>query len=90
MQVGKSKYGPVELIIVGRNQLRVLKRVSKVSLDTSKRVSYIFNEKKILQMFKEKELDFIVKLCQTFTDENDVCFVFEFLEGHDLAHLILN
>ena len=41
-------------------------------------------------MFKEKELDFIVKLCQTFTDENDVCFVFEFLEGHDLAHLILN
>lgn len=90
MQVGKSKYGPVELIIVGRNQLRVLKRVSKVSLDTSKRVSYIFNEKKILQMFKEKELDFIVKLCQTFTDESDVCFVFEFLEGHDLAHLILN
>jgi len=41
-------------------------------------------------MFTGKDLDFIVKLQSTFTDEADVCFVFELLEGHDLAHLILN
>lgn len=33
---------------------------------------------------------FIVKLYETFTDENDICFVFEYLAGQDLFWLLSN
>ena len=35
------------------------------------------------------DLDFIVKLYYTFTDEQFVCFVFEYLDGPDLNHVLL-
>ena len=51
VKIGKGKNGPVDLILVGNNQLRALKRITKASIQSQKRAQYILNEKKILMMF---------------------------------------
>ena len=47
IQIGKGKWGPVELI-VHDSKLRALKRVPKTILDNRKRIQHIINEKSIL------------------------------------------
>ena len=88
--LGKGKNGPVDLIIVN-NKFYALKRISKISIDNSKRIQHILTEKKILQVLKENQndMEFLVRLHKTFTDEENVCFVFEYLEGPDLSTVLL-
>lgn len=80
--IGKGKYGPVNLIIIDE-ELFALKKISKASIDNPKRVKHVYNEKNILKGLAGKS-DFIVKLKDTFTDEFNVCFIFEFLGGKNL------
>ncbi len=37
----------------------------------------------------QNDMEFLVRLHKTFTDEENVCFVFEYLEGPDLSHVLL-
>lgn len=84
VNIGKGKYGPVDLIIVG-GKLRALKRIKKDSITNQKRIDHVKAEKKILNfLHQEGDRDFIVKLYDTFTDNDYICFVFEYLAGQDL------
>lgn len=90
--IGKGKFGPVDLIIYKSN-LFALKKIQKKSIDQPKRIEHVKQEKAILQMLNESkapEADFIVKLEQTFTDHEFVCFVFEYLPGQDLFWVLVN
>lgn len=81
-------------------ELRALKRISKLSCDNPKRIEHVKNEKRILKLLQEepnlfgpshpKQLDFIVQLYETFTDEENINFVFEFLQGQDLFWVLQN
>jgi serine/threonine protein kinase len=44
VNIGKGKFGPVDLIIVN-NELRALKRINKVSIDNPKRIEHVKQEK---------------------------------------------
>lgn len=69
------------------NELRALKRISKLSLDNKKRIEHVQQEKNLLQLFGKDShpaTKFIVTLYETFSDPNYVCFVFEYLNGQDL------
>ena len=68
-------------------QLYALKKVSKTSIDNPKRVKHVYTERNILKSIAGKS-DFIVKLKDTFTDESNVCFVFEFLGGTNLYQVL--
>jgi hypothetical protein len=86
VNIGKGKFGPVDLIIVS-NELRALKRIAKLSLDNKKRTEHVQQEKNLLQLFAQDShpaAKFIVTLYETFSDQNYVCFVFEYLNGQDL------
>jgi serine/threonine protein kinase len=83
------------LIIVdvckGQRELRALKRISKHSLDNPKRIEHVKNEKAVLNMLKKYEnvqLDFIVQFYESFTDTNNICFMFEYLSGQDLFWVV--
>jgi serine/threonine protein kinase len=39
---------------------------------------------------QDAALSFIVKLFETFTDEQNICFVFEYLQGQDLFWVLSN
>jgi len=59
-----------------------LKRINKKQIDEPKRIEHIKTEKKILEYLNHKtdpESSFIVKLIKTFSDQNYLCFVFEYL-----------
>ena len=45
--LGQGKFGPVDLIIVD-GQLRALKKIQKHSIDDSKRIEHVKQEKEIL------------------------------------------
>lgn len=68
-------------------QLYALKKVSKTSIDNQKRVKHVYTERNILKSIAGKS-DFFVKLKDTFTDESNVCFVFEFLGGKNLYQVL--
>ena len=62
-----------------------LKKIKKDSITNQKRVDHVKAEKKLLN-FLHKECDkgaadFVVKLHETFTDSEHICFVFEYLAG---------
>lgn len=85
VKIGEGKYGPVNLII-HRGNLCALKIIPKRSLDNNKRIQHILNEKSILHMLRKSQMstepiDFIVELIETFMDDQNVCFVFEYLPG---------
>lgn len=65
-----------------------MKRIKKESIDLAKRVEHIKQEKRILLMLQSNP--FVVKLYATFTDQNFVCFVFEYLPGQDLFWVLQN
>lgn len=44
INLGKGKFGPVDLIIVD-GQLRALKKIKKCSIDDSKRIEHVKQEK---------------------------------------------
>ncbi len=48
VNIGKGKFGPVDLIIV-KNELCALKKISKISIDNPKRLEHVQQEKKLLQ-----------------------------------------
>lgn len=92
VNIGKGKFGPVDLIIVD-NELRALKKVAKISIDNPKRLEHIMQEKKLLQDINSDShlaTKFIVTLYDTFTDQNNLCFVFEYLNGQDLFWVLQN
>ena len=70
--------------------LYALKVIPKTSIDKPKRIQHVKNEKEILISLRKnpeeskEPLDFVVRLEQTFTDEDNVNFVFEYLPGQDL------
>ena len=82
------------------SELRALKRISKLSCDNPKRIEHVKNEKKILKMLQHepsmfgaqepKQLDFIVQVYETFTDQKNINFMFEFLQGQNLFWVLQN
>ena len=128
VKIGNGKFGPVNLII-HKGHLFALKIIPKTTIDKTKRIEHVKNEKEILlqlrkhagegdsrqdapysqaqsrnknaraeqpssdpdkpanyaseqRCFGDKEpLDFIVMLFETFVDEENVNFVFEYLPG---------
>lgn len=94
VKIGEGKYGPVNLII-HNGELYALKIIPKMSLDSLKRIEHVKGEKQILHMLRKTEsstepLDFFVELIETFTDEANVCFVFEYLPGQSLFWILKN
>jgi serine/threonine protein kinase len=94
IKIGEGKYGPVNLII-HQNEIYALKIIPKKCLDNSKRIDHIKNERKILHKLRKYDgkttpVDFTVELIETFTDELNVCFVFEYLPGQDLYWILKN
>jgi len=75
-------------------ELRALKRINKFSIDTPKRIEHVKNEKAVLNLLvkhgSRQQLDFIVQLYETFTDDQSVCFLFEYLSGQDLFWVLQN
>jgi serine/threonine protein kinase len=75
-------------------ELRALKRINKFSIDNPKSIEHVKNEKTVLKLLVNKDsrqqLDFIVQLYETFTDEQSVCFLFEYLSGQDLFWVVQN
>lgn len=53
MSVGKSKNGPVDLVIY-KKKLQVLKKIPKMCLETAKRMEHAKNEKKVLNFIRAK------------------------------------
>ncbi len=49
MNIGKGKFGPVDLIIVNK-ELRALKRISKSIIEQGKRIEHVKQEKRILNL----------------------------------------
>lgn len=86
--VGKGKHGPIELIMSKDGwTVRALKRISKQELAKSKKlIQHVLSEKSTLLMMKGSK--WVVELCQTFTDSDDVCFVFEYLPAGTLFTLM--
>ena len=66
-------------------QLFALKKIAKSSIDNPKRVQHVYTERNILRSLQS---DFIVQLKDTFTDELNVCFVFDYLPGKNLFQLL--
>jgi len=66
INIGKGKYGTVDLILV-KNGYRALKKIPKLSIESTKQINHLHTEKKILKMFKD--VNFCVQLYETFTDE---------------------
>ena len=84
MQVGKGKFGPVDLIITEQGETRVVKKIQKTSIDNNKRIGHVKQEKRLLHQLnqsKDPEADFIVKMYDTFIDRDNICIVFEYLCG---------
>jgi serine/threonine protein kinase len=52
IELGKGKYGPVNLIIVD-DDFYALKKVSKDTINNPKRVQHVLNEKEILTTLKK-------------------------------------
>ena len=52
MKIGNGKFGPVNLIIVD-GKLCALKIVPKTTIDKTKRIEHVKNEKFILQMLRK-------------------------------------
>jgi len=80
--LGTGKYGPVQLVVADYKHLRAVKRICKKSIDSKKRIEHVRQEKKILTLLAGKP--FIVEMISTFSDDHDVCFVLEFIEGLNL------
>eukprot|EP00353_Schmidingerella_taraikaensis_P010032 CAMPEP_0185574492 /NCGR_PEP_ID=MMETSP0434-20130131/5946_1 /TAXON_ID=626734 ORGANISM="Favella taraikaensis, Strain Fe Narragansett Bay" /NCGR_SAMPLE_ID=MMETSP0434 /ASSEMBLY_ACC=CAM_ASM_000379 /LENGTH=498 /DNA_ID=CAMNT_0028191095 /DNA_START=2150 /DNA_END=3646 /DNA_ORIENTATION=+ len=134
VKIGNGKFGPVNLIIQD-GKLWALKIVPKTTIDKTKRIEHVKNEKFILKMLRrnstrselpalrsgasqrngtragrrddaqddssvegtsmsvsenKEPLDFIMKLKETFVDEENVNFVFEYLPGQDLFWILSN
>ena len=132
VKIGNGKFGPVNLII-HKGKLYALKTVAKTTIDKTKRIEHVKNEKAILKELRknyrrgsflasaassrqrnrrddsecgaaepssdtecgltvvDKEpLDFIVMLLETFVDEQNINFVFEYLPGQDLFWILQN
>ena len=76
-------------MIIHNKKLYALKIIPKTSIDKPKRIQHVKNERDILISLRKTEeskepLDFVVRLEETFTDEDNVNFVFEYLPGQDL------
>ena len=85
VKIGNGKFGPVNLII-HKKSLYALKIIPKTSIDKPKRIQHVKNEKSILHSLRKDEeskepVAFVVRLEETFTDEENVNFVFEYLPG---------
>ena len=78
INLGTGKFGQIDLIIYKRN-LRVLKRIPKISIDRPKRIEHIKNERALL--FAMQDCSFIVDIEDTFTDFDSVNFILEYLPG---------
>ena len=94
VKIGSGKYGPVNLII-HKKCLYALKVIPKISIDKPKRIQHVKNEKAILHSLRKDEetkdpVDFVVRLEETFTDEENINFVFEYLPGQDLFWILEN
>jgi serine/threonine protein kinase len=82
-------------LIIHEEKLLALKIIPKTSIDKSKRIEHVKNEKKLLiALRKDSEsrepLDFIVELYETFIDHDNINFVFEYLPGQDLHWILTN
>ena len=69
--------------------------IPKISIDKPKRIQHVKNEKVILHSLRKDEetkdpVDFVVRLEETFTDEENINFVFEYLPGQDLFWILEN
>ena len=55
-------------------------------------MQHVHNEKQILtQLQTQPEVSpFVVRLYETFTDTQNVCFIFEYLSGETLARILAN
>ena len=85
VKIGSGKFGPVNLII-HKKSLYALKIIPKTSIDKPKRIQHVKNEKAILHSLRKEDnskepIDFVVRLEETFTDEENINFVFEYLPG---------
>ena len=93
IKIGQGKFGPVNLIIY-KGDLSALKVIPKKSIDKPKRIEHIQNEKKVLHLLQKPDslepLNFIVQLVETFTDRENVNFIFEYLPGQDLFWILQN
>jgi serine/threonine protein kinase len=77
----------VELVI-SNNSKCALKRISKLNIESSKRIQHILNEKKIHKLFQDEKN--VVRLIHTFNEDQDVCFLLELVDGPDLGKVISN
>lgn len=72
-------------MIIYQNELFALKKVPKKTIDKPKRIEHIKNEKKVLLMLRKEgtkePLNFIVHLEATFSTQEDINLVFEYLPG---------
>ena len=84
--IGRGAFGEVRLCRYLNGELVAVKKMSKKTMDKKNQMNHIRAERDILE---QADSNWIVDLKSSFTDQNNLYLVMEYLPGGDLMNMLM-